>query len=319
MVMNTPNNLNLNTPAPEIRQELQVIEEERGRVKFWALAVLVLALGAIGWYTYPQWQAHSPLEGQIRSLQDLSGGLGQRLASAEQNLQTWNDDRERLAGKIDELEKKMRSSAAVARKQTQELAAGVSQRIDQEIGKRLEPVTARMAELENAQRADGVRIARVQDEISGLRRDTLQQIAALRNGTSNQIADVNQQVDRDRRELERLAHIQDRERVTFEASKNRASELAPGISLTINHTDVAHQSVDGWISLVPDGRTLWVSRQKIQEPLLFYTQQDDRVHELVLTRVADNGALGYLIVPRKGNSRTESEVIGSGGPTTPER
>jgi hypothetical protein len=67
--------------------------------------------------------------------------------------------------------------------------------------------------------------------------------------------------------------------------------------LTLSHTDVSYQRVEGRIHVIQDGRILWLRGQGIQQPLSFYLQGDQRPYEIVFTRVNQDGAIGYLLMP----------------------
>ena len=67
--------------------------------------------------------------------------------------------------------------------------------------------------------------------------------------------------------------------------------------MNVTRNDISHQRMNGWLQMVPDGHTLWVRGQGIEQPVIFYTQQDNRPHELVIRRVTEDTVLGYLLVP----------------------
>lgn len=298
----------LNLEKPDLKKDLEREDRDRKRHQrtgWIALVVLALLAGA-AWYTYPIWQQQSLLPVQLKSTKEILDGVGQRVALTEERLQGWADDRDILRAQISDLEKRVRSGLGSARQQTAAVAVAVGEQLQVELDKRLEPLRVRLAGLEAAQETDRARVVRIQGEVANLRRDMTQQIAELRDGISRDVLDVNRRVDQSQTELSQLARLHDRERVTFEVSKDRPSEVAPGIHLTINRTDIARQTVNGWIQLVPDARTLWVTNQKIQQPMIFYTQQDSRPHELVITRVAGGSAVGYLLVPRNSSAAASS-------------
>jgi len=294
----------------DLRKDLEEEEREERRSRRatgWLGALIVLALlaGAV-WYAYPYLQEQSLLPQQLTSAKEMLDGVGQRVATAEERLQAWADDRDILRAQMNDLEKRVKSGLGSARKQTAAVATAVGEQLQVELDKRLEPLRTRLASIETTQEAERARVARIQGEVSNLRRDVTQQIAELREGTSRVVLDVNRRVDQSQGDISQLARLHDRERVTFEVSKDRSSEVAPGIHLTIKQTNVERQTVNGWIQLVPDARTLWVTDQKIQQPMIFYTQQDGRPNELVITRVANGSAVGYLLVPRNSSESASS-------------
>jgi hypothetical protein len=98
-------------------------------------------------------------------------------------------------------------------------------------------------------------------------------------------------------QLRLLSDSVNRNRVDFEVTRNRTDEVAPGIFLTIQSTDVEQQRIDGWLQIAEDGRTVWIRAQSPQRVILFATRHDTRSRELVFTRIDKSGAAGYLLIP----------------------
>jgi sortase A len=87
-------------------------------------------------------------------------------------------------------------------------------------------------------------------------------------------------------------------RIYFEVPVKHSRTLAPGISLGVTDIDVASRTVDGWMWLMPDRRTIWLKRQYANSPLLFFGREDGRERDLVITSISKGVAKGYLVVPR---------------------
>ena len=49
--------------------------------------------------------------------------------------------------------------------------------------------------------------------------------------------------------------------------------------------------------MIADGRILWIRGQGIQQPVRFYSHQDERPYEVVFTRVSKDSAVGYVLMP----------------------
>jgi hypothetical protein len=105
----------------------------------------------------------------------------------------------------------------------------------------------------------------------------------------------------------RLARNVDRRRITFELTKNRSEELAPGISLCVTGTDVAFRRVKGWMWIMPGRKTIWLCDQPARQPLIFYSETDGKRREVVFTRVNKNSAPGYLLLPPEDQSAASSQ------------
>ena len=97
--------------------------------------------------------------------------------------------------------------------------------------------------------------------------------------------------------IDRVSDHLSRQRTDFEISKNRTEQVAPGAYLTVRQVDVRKQNVDGWLQLANEGRIVWIHGQGAQRPITFVTQQEQREHELVFTRIGTDSVAGYVLVP----------------------
>ncbi|HEV2201959.1 MAG TPA: class D sortase [Bryobacteraceae bacterium] len=84
----------------------------------------------------------------------------------------------------------------------------------------------------------------------------------------------------------------DTENGLFSVVKHHSRELAPGISLGVDDTNVESGQVTGWMWIMPDRRTIWLRDQPAQRPLIFYQRGERR--ELLITNVTSNSVTGYL-------------------------
>jgi hypothetical protein len=190
-----------------------------------------------------------------------------------------------------------------------------SQRIRQQMVEELQHVQARMGNVESVQRETEDHVSRLQAELGNVRQEMasmqqqnaerlteLQQAAqAAANKINNQMTTMQSQVVAHTDRLQALSSEVDRDRTTFELSNNETRQIASGIYVTVSHTDVAHQSVDGWMQLAEEGRIVWIRGLAAQQALTFVTRSDNRTHELVFTAVRQNGAAGYVLLPTSKN------------------
>jgi len=175
-----------------------------------------------------------------------------------------------------------------------------------ELNQRVQALQARVSRIETGQESEQVRVAKLEQEVAALRQENATQLAALQqerqrdvNRVDQQLTGLGQQVQGETRELAAVHTQIDRRQMDFEAGVNHGKELAPGVILQVNHTDVSYQRFNGWVSLVPEGRTVWVHSQGIQRPVVFYIKGDTRPRELVVTRVTKYSVIGYLRVPEE--------------------
>jgi sortase A len=83
-------------------------------------------------------------------------------------------------------------------------------------------------------------------------------------------------------------------RVFFQVSEGHSTTLVPGISIGLEWADAIGQRVNGWMWVMPDRRTIWLSSQHPREPLVFYGHEDGKRRELVITSIGRNSVKGYL-------------------------
>ena len=288
----------------------------RKKIALGLTALLLLALAGMGAtrYGYPTWQKYTHQLAEIPGLRDSLAGFAKRVDIAEEKLRAWAGDRDSLQERMQKLETKMSHGLQLARKQSQELIIQSQHRMQAEIDRRAEMMQARLDRLESSHESERARMARLEADVTAVRQDLSREIAAGRQDASRDLARVDQQlagldrqVDRGRRNVDALTWQLDRRRVDFEITKNHSRELAPGISLGVTRTDIGYRRFDGWLWLLPDRRTVWVRGQGAQQPVVFYSKQDGRPRELVITHVTKNSVVGYLLLPAQSAS-------GAGGP-----
>ena len=111
------------------------------------------------------------------------------------------------------------------------------------------------------------------------------------------LGDLQQRVSQGENELATVTTALRRERVDFEITKNATRKIAPGVLARVSHTDIRQRRFSGWIVLVPEGRTLWIRDQSVQQLFIFYSGKERRPSEIVSTHLTREGTAGYLLLP----------------------
>jgi len=272
----------------------------------WASIAALLGVGAYR-YSYPEIRKQADLLASLPGLQQSAAAVQQRIRAAEDRLVALSAGQDGMAARMTKLESRVTAGLQAARKQTQEMVAQAQQRIEVENAGRVDALQARLRVVEASQEAEQARLLQLQNEVSAAREQLArqsQQVLSLQQETGRQLDGVNRQVarldrdvDRDRRNLSSLSAKVERKRIDFEVTKNHSREVAPGVTLEVTGIDVAYRKVDGWIWLMSDRRTVWVRQQSVQRPVVFYTKDDNRPRELVITHVSKNSVAGYLLAP----------------------
>jgi len=278
--------------------------------------VILLAVWLVGlsWYTHRSIGNDSAALAKVPVLQKTADAMGDRVSSIEGKMNGWTSERKAFSETMAKMEQTIGSNIESARDQVQAAANQVGQRVRDEVNKSLQRLQNRVENVEATQRESHDELAKAQNEIGSLR----QEIAGLQkqnearlteiqqaqsnaqsnvNKLNSKVGAVDDQVMAHTKSLNTLNDKIERDPAMFELSNNKTQQVAPGIYVTIKHTDVTHQKVDGWMQLANEGRIVPIRDLGALQPLRFLIRSDDRSYELVFTGVRKNGATGYLLVP----------------------
>ena len=195
---------------------------------------------------------------------------------------------------------------AKARRHAEALTAQVKDQVGQlrnQIADRDRAVDARLDSLDSTQKSAQEHIAQLQQQLA----DAQQELASLRQETNGDLATLHQRVAGNDEQLGQLTNEVERRRVDFELSKNQITNLSSEVTMNMTSTDVRYQRYSGWVYYEPDRRYLWIRRQGVMQPVVFYDAQKSRQYEVVVTSLRDGQAVGYLLVPQ-GSSVVQPEV-----------
>jgi hypothetical protein len=257
------------------------------------MGLLLVLLAGVSVYGYQELQQAqiqlNQVPGMLKSMSDLNG----RLATVESALRSWDAKWQALDSGLSKLNRKVNADSRRAQSHAEELTAQLEQRLTTQWNEREQAMNARIEELGSHERDDRSHLARFEDELGQLR----QEVSRREQENDRQLASLNQRVGDNQQGLTDLAGRLETERVDFELPKGRVEEPVPEIILKLAATDVRYQRFSGWIFFIPDARTLWIHDQDVQEPVSFYSRQDGRRYEVVMTRVKKDSAVGYLLLP----------------------
>jgi sortase A len=84
-------------------------------------------------------------------------------------------------------------------------------------------------------------------------------------------------------------------RVPFEVSMNHSRQLAPGISIGLTRADAERKTVDGWMWVMPERRTIWLRDHSTRQPIIIYGAGGEK-REIVIDSVTRSSMRGYLVL-----------------------
>jgi phage shock protein A len=265
---------------------------------------------------YPILERHDVVLSQIPlTLTDVQRemfSLGEQTKATGAKVDDWIRRQDELRGQLNKFRGDLVARIDSAKKEASDASTALFQRLRSEVAAQIDSVKAQLARLEAANEGGRAQIAGLEEELAQVRSQVNQQSQELasvqarvdQNAASNQqertAATTTQQ--RDRRDFDTYADKFAVKRVDFEVTNKHGRQVAPGISLQVDGTDVSYQQVNGSIWVIPDRRTIWSGELKVQEPLFLSSFADSRTRKLVITRVSGNGAAGYMLIPAQPTS-----------------
>jgi len=281
-------------------------EEEQPRSPWrWVAGVVLLgALGIGGFYGYRALQSHDGLLAELPGMRQTLDAAARRVGALEEKLLASSEQWSSLAAAVGELKGNLRASTAMLRRQNDRIGEDTRRRLREEMGLQTKALQARLKDLEAQVASEQARVSQLEQTVASARRQTSQEVARLeqdrvgdRAHLSAQVNRLDRQMEGGRSDLAAFARTFDRRRIDFEAGLNHAKEVAPGVNLTVTHTDIGRQRYNGWVFLMPDRRTLWIQGRGLQQPLAFYSGDDGKPREVVITRVTKYSVIGHVNMP----------------------
>jgi hypothetical protein len=291
--------------------EVPTYHKRRSAGLWVALASLAVAFAVAVAYGYSVISKDNAQLAWLPSLRESLSAVHGRVASLEANLQVWQDSQKGLAARVAEMNAAWKSDLNDARSYTAGLVATAYQRQHGELDRDVAILNAQIAEMVTREHTAQVRMAQLEQ---GLVR-TQEELASVRETDATELAALRQQQAASQREIASLNNLLSTDEVDFSINNNQGEDLVPGISLHLTKTDTLHQQFQGWIWLAANRRAIWVRSQGIQRPVVFYPNPGSEAYELVVSRVNQKGAAGYLLVPRDAGAQQADLAADKGSNT----
>ena len=274
----------------------------------WGVAVLLVAcIVAIAWVGSPLVSEYGGLRNRLPVAQAALNSMDGRLNQAEVKLNTLEKDRTAVADRVTKVETSSATGIRRARSETLALVEGVKREMNQN----RDALSSRIGGLESTQIEAHADVAGVKSDLAGVRQELaeardaeavqgnrLSEVDQAQNSIRGNVASLKLQIENGQDRMDELSSEVDRQRIDFEVSKNKSDQLVEGITLTVRKTNVGKQEVEGWLHIVNDGRIVWIHDAGAQHPIAFASSKDSRAYQLVFTKVAKSGVIGYLLAPK---------------------
>jgi uncharacterized coiled-coil protein SlyX len=272
-----------------------------GHRGLWIGVAFVLTIGLVGAST--RW-LNSELRAQGSSIAKLLGmqktvdSLSDRMIGAETALSTFPAEMSKVSGRMDALDKKV---TAVQKAATAKPAASASPAVA-ELGSSVAKLNEQMAMLQAQHEDDAAKMEALRQDLANTRQETALQFATVKSTIPHDampdVATLKNAVDRNDAGISSLANKIDRDRHDFEVHEDRVVEIVPGVLLTIRNTNVGRQEISGWIYLENDRRVIYLKNHGLLQPITVYGVYGKDSHDIVITRVRKDDAVGFVLSPK---------------------
>lgn len=267
-----------------------------------SLAVVVAVMAAYGYSVLSnQNDQLAWLPGLIKSVsavRDRTNGL-------EASVKQWSGRQEQLATKVQQLGSGWQAGLNGVREHAASLVNKAYQKEHAELSQREAALDARIVEMASRQQAEQNHVAQLEKQLTSTR----QELASVRESYTRELAALQLRQISNQRAIVAVGKKLSTGQVNFEASKNHDAAIVPGVTLHLTATNTSHQRFRGWILLAGKGQKIWVRRQAVETPIVFYPVPGGEAYELVVTRVERKSVAGYMLVP--GSSEGQSASVAS--------
>jgi len=307
------------TPKTTVEKETKIVpvhDRESHAGTLFVVLLLALAVAGTSWYMDRRQDQEDAQVARLPGIQTSLDGLKSRVDDAEDTLRFAGDRWSTMDTRLAKIENGAGSVLVVAKDETQKLMGDLEARIDarlQQMDQETGVIKTRLDQMESNNRFQRAELERVRRDLA----DSQHEVADLRHDTSQDIHDVraanDQTADRLDGRLGQLERDHRDQRIDFEISKDRSTHLLPGVTVSVESTDVEHQRYNGWVWLLQDRRTVWVRNQAAQTPILIFPKAGGPPLRLVVNQVNHRDVTGYLLVPESQMAFGQAAEAPSGG------
>ena len=295
------NKLDWESDQAEVEEEVPTYYKRRSAGVWACLATLTVALAVGVIYGYAVLKQENIQVDQIPGMAKSLPAINRHLASLEKRLVLASSDRQNLASQVQRIDTGSMAALDATRQQTSKLVAHVQENLLEEINQHTAALQAQVSQMASERSADHQLLAQTEEQLAQARSE----LERTRRDYTLEMSALREQQGEEHRELASLSSSLPTRQVNFEIQKNQAAPLAPGISFQLTKTDVRHQRFDGLIESAPGHQAVSVQSQGVRNPIMFYPSDDGKGFLLVVTRVGENKASGYLLIPNGKGDQTD--------------
>jgi uncharacterized protein YoxC len=259
-----------------------------------AISLSIALVSASTWWLNSELQSQGSSVAKLLGMQQTVESLSQRMIGAEKALSSFPAEMNKVTGRVDALDRKVTAAQKAIAAKPATVTTPASPAVA-ELGNSVAQLHDRLATLQLQHEEDAA-------QIEALKAQTTDQIAAVRSEIPRDampdVASLRAAMDRNEAGISSLATKMDRDRHDFEIREDFASEVLPGVLLTIRDTNVSRQEISGWLYLENEHRVIYLKNQGLLQPITVYGVFGKEAHEIVITRVRKDDAIGFVLSPK---------------------
>ena len=278
--------------------------DKRRSAGIWAcIATLTVALAVVVVYGYAVLKQEDTQIAQVSGMMKTLPAISQNVASFERRYLDLKAGEQNLLSQVQGVDAKSRVAIGQNRQQTDTLVAQMQRSLIKGLKERTVALQDQVSQMASERGSEQLRLAQVEEQLTQARYE----LEAARKDYTRQLAAVREQQSENHSEIASINNSLSTRQVTFEIQRYQDAAIAPGISFHLTRTDVRHQRFDGWIESSPGNQKVNVQSQGAGKPVIFYPSEQGKAFVMIVTRVDQKGASGYLLTPS--GDRTEQPAL----------
>ena len=269
----------------------------RGKGKGIFLGVVIAALAAGNVYLISRVdRLQSETESLQSNMQEQIGGVQESSSLYE------GQARRELEALRQQIEEARKEAAGRAQREAQRHADKVAQNLTQQQQRQQEELMGGIHDARSVADEANTGVQVVRNDLLGMKAEVddtnahLYETASLLDQTTDDVSEINGQVNDNRSEIASLRRMTERDRVRFQLTKSKQMQRVADIQLRLRDTDVKRNKFT--LEILADDNTFVKKDRQVAEPVMFYMGETAQPYELVVTKIEKDGVSGYLARPK---------------------
>lgn len=275
---------------------------EKGKLASSAGALAVLALAAAGLIGYAFYEMHN----RYAALNEVLAENQNRLQHVSQDLMQSHERIEVLHTGLSESDRKLQAQGSELNRYRTLYAGLQSEQVQQT--RELQALSVQKADQSAVENLRGETLqlkgetSELKEQLSGARQDVSElRATAVEHGSEIQqtrasLTSLEETVEANTGAIADVRRSLEREYYNFELYRGAGYMKVFDVALRLTGTSIEMRQFD--LDMLTDGKIIRKRKHAINEPILFYVQDQKKPYEIVVTGIEKNFVVGYLSIPK---------------------